>query len=159
MTPFWFLPVAAFLHITEEFIFPGGFVPWYRNYKPSVSPGITVTYLAIVNAVLVIACLLPLALGPLRAVALWLAMASVVFVNALFHIRGTIQTRQYSPGVFTSVVLYIPLSLYGYWFVLSRHYASVGTAVSSAVIGPAYWWFSSFNHSRRARTAPLEKSQ
>lgn len=38
----------------------------------------TVTDSVVVNAVIV--CLLPLALEPLRAVALWLAMASVVFV-------------------------------------------------------------------------------
>jgi hypothetical protein len=150
------MPLAAILHITEEFIFPGGFVPWHRNYRRSVSSSITATYLVVVNAVFVIACVPPFALGPLRGVALWLAMASVVFVNALFHIRGSIQTGQYSPGVITSVLLYIPLSIYGYWFFLSRHYASAGTAVSSAVIGAGYWWFSSFNHSRRARKASLE---
>ncbi len=156
MTLFWLLPVAAILHITEEFIFPGGFVAWYRNYRHAVSSSITATYLVVVNAIFVIACLLPFALGPLRGVALWLTMASVVFVNALFHIRGSIQTGQYSPGVVTSVLMYIPLSIYGYWFLLSKHYASAGTAVSSALIGMGYWWVSSFNHRRRARKASLE---
>jgi hypothetical protein len=75
--------------------------------------------LVVVNAVFVIACVLPFALGPLRGVALWLAMASVVFVNALFHIRGSIQTGQSAPGVITSVLLYIPLSTFGHCFFLS----------------------------------------
>jgi hypothetical protein len=38
------------------------------------------------------------------------AIATVLFVNALAHVFGTLMTRTDSPGLFTAVVLYLPLS-------------------------------------------------
>jgi hypothetical protein len=147
----WLLPSAAILHIIEEFAFPGGFTAWYRNYKISVSSSFTVRYLISINIILVVLCVLPLMLDASNGIALWLTMASVVFFNAFFHIRGMVRTRTYIPGVVSSIIFYIPLAIYGYWYFLSSQKVSVEQAIASGIVGVGYWLFSSFNHKRRAK--------
>jgi hypothetical protein len=147
----WLLPMAAILHIVEEFAFPGGFTAWYRNYKHSVASSFTAKYLINVNVLLVVLCILPLILDVRNSVALWLSMAAVVFFNAFFHIRGAVVERRYVPGVVSSVVLYIPVALFGFWYFLSVQKVPVEQAIVSGSIGVGYWLFSSFNHKRRAK--------
>ena len=151
MILFYLLPAAALLHIVEEFVFPGGFGTWYRNYKQDLSASFTAKYLVVINVILVLLCLLPLVLELATAVALWLTMASVVFFNALFHVRGTVRFGRYSPGVVTSVLVYIPLALYGYWYFLSMHLAPPEQGIASLASGLLYWWLSSLNHKRRSQ--------
>lgn len=147
----WLLPLFAILHIVEEFVYPGGFLEWYRNYKSSIAPSFTVKYIVVINLILIILCILPFAFDIRHAISLWLSMASVIFFNALFHIKGVIKLKRYSPGIITSLLLYIPLTIYGYWFALSNNLASIETAISSFIVGVIYVWFSSFNHGRRAK--------
>jgi hypothetical protein len=153
----WLLPLAAILHIIEEFVFPGGFAAWYRNYKASLAPSFTSRYLIIVNVVLVVMCTLPLLLNPLNGIALWLSMAAVVFFNSFFHIRSVIKTKKYSPGVATSVLMYVPLTSFGYWFFLTTGRTSIEQAVASFAIGIGYWIFASWNHRRRARISSTKR--
>ncbi|HVO72448.1 MAG TPA: HXXEE domain-containing protein [Ignavibacteriaceae bacterium] len=147
----WLLPISAALHITEEFVFPGGFTAWYRNYKQSVSSSFTARYLININLILIILCILPLFLDEIQAVALWLSMASVVFFNAFFHIGAYIRTKKYVPGIVTSILIYIPMALYGYWYFLSSGKVSIEQAITSGSIGIIYLFFSAYNHKRRAK--------
>jgi hypothetical protein len=149
---FWLLPLFVGLHIFEEFVYPGGFSLWYQNYKPSLAASITPRFLIIVNAILVLLTIIPIVIGTRPyGVALWLAIAAVLFGNSTFHIRGAFVSQKYSPGVVTSVLFYLPLSVVGFWFFISNGRASLGTALSSLVIGLSYQWFSSYNHRRRSR--------
>jgi hypothetical protein len=68
----WLLPLAAILHIVEEFVFPGGFAAWYRNYQVLLAASFTSRYLVIVNVVLVVLCILPRLLDSLNGIAFWL---------------------------------------------------------------------------------------
>ena len=36
---------AAALHVSEEFLLPGGFMDWYRRYRPLVQRSITPRFL------------------------------------------------------------------------------------------------------------------
>jgi hypothetical protein len=159
MILFWFLPATAVAHIIEEFAFPGGFAGWYRNYRQSVASSVTGRYLDAINIVFVVLCILPLILDVQNGIALWLSMGSVIFFNAVFHIRGAVRTGKYSPGVVTSVVLYIPIAAYGYWYFLSSEKTSIEQALASFAVGVFYWLFSSFNHRRRARKASAQTYQ
>lgn len=151
MSLFWLLPLAVIMHIIEEFVFPGGFTAWYCFYKEYVSSSLTPAYLIMVNVLWVTFCSLPLVLDTSKAIVIWLSMASIVFVEAIFHIRGTIALRTCSPGAITSIVLYLPLALYGYWHFLSQHQTSKAQALVSGATGMLYWWFSSFSHKRREK--------
>ena len=51
----WSLLAAAVLHITEEFLFPGGFPAWYRRYNADPSR-VTRRFLLIINGGLLVAC-------------------------------------------------------------------------------------------------------
>ena len=155
----WLLPVAAILHIVEEFIFPGGFASWYRNYRVSLAASFTSRYFIIVNVILVVLCTLPLLLDVLTGIALWLSMAAVVFFNSFFHIWSTFKTRRYSPGVVTSLVLYIPLPVYGFWYFLSSGSTSIEQAGTSCTVGIVYWLFASLNHKRRAKASSTTDSR
>ena len=51
----WAPLAPASLHISEEFVIPGGFPAWYRRFRPNPSR-ITTRMLVIVNVALLIAC-------------------------------------------------------------------------------------------------------
>jgi hypothetical protein len=46
---------AAILHMGEEFVYPGGFMLWYRLYREDASR-ITTRFLVIINGALLLAC-------------------------------------------------------------------------------------------------------
>jgi hypothetical protein len=31
------LPAAIMLHVTEEFLYPGGFIEWYKEFRPALA--------------------------------------------------------------------------------------------------------------------------
>lgn len=149
---FWLLPLVVVLHITEEFAFPGGFRLWYQNYKPSIGPSLTNGFLVTVNSLLIAACVISIILGTSpQGVAFWQTVAAILFSNSLFHIVGGVKSQQYCPGIITSIVLYLPLSLYGYWFFITTEQASTGTAIFSFILGSSYQWWSLYNHRRRSK--------
>jgi hypothetical protein len=150
----WAPAVAASAHIFEEFVYPGGFGAWYRRYRPDAALSFTPRFAVGINALLVGVCLLiPLqGLGP-NGLALWLTVAALLVGNALFHIRATFRGKEYSPGVVTSVLAYLPLGLFGYAYFLRSGRASFATAAGAAVLGGSYNFISAWNHRRRARRA------
>jgi hypothetical protein len=149
---FWALPIAAAAHVFEEFGFPGGFKEWYARYRPETAISFTPAFAIGINALLLVLCSIPLLLGLTpQAVALWLTIAAVLVGNTIFHARATLKMREYSPGLVTALLLYLPLGIVGFNHFLRAGYASVGTAISAALIGAAYNVFSANNHRRRAR--------
>lgn len=149
---YWSLLAATSLHIFEEFVFPGGFVEWYRAYRPAVAASLNANFLVGINALLLCSAAAVGIWGSTpRGAASWLTIAALLFANAWFHIRGAFRTKRYSPGMLTAVTLYIPLAVYGYIHLVSTGKASIGTAISAAIIGGSYPFISAANHARRAR--------
>ena len=168
----WWAPLgAAILHIVEEFVYPGGFASWDREYRPSIRDSITPRLHLIMNTLLLVACLLvPVAgmpggaimVGGLRfrsaippslAVAGWLTLAALLFSNALFHLLGTYRTGRVSPGVRTGLLLYVPMALFGYFHFLRTGQASVATATGAAILGGSYHAWAELGHRWRAGAA------
>lgn len=144
--------LCSIAHITEEFVFPGGFVKWYRNYRPAYAASITPRYLLLINSILLGAgaLLAWLGLSWARGPSLWLILAAILGANAYFHIRGTFITRKYSPGVITGTLLYIPLFVIGNIYFLSHHIATLGMATFSLVVGASYQFWSDTAHGARS---------
>jgi Protein of unknown function with HXXEE motif len=172
MTWIWWAPLAAAaLHITEEFVFPGGFADWDRAYRPKIRGSITPGLHVVVNAFLLFLCFSVAlagvapegaALGPARvrsvfpprfASAAWLALAALLASNAVFHLVGAFRTRRYSPGMVTGGLLYLPLALFGYGWFLGRGGVSVGVALLAAVLGGSYHLWAALLHRARTRGA------
>jgi hypothetical protein len=168
----WWAPLlAAVAHIVEEFVYPGGFADWDRAYRPKVRNSITPRLHLVINAAMIFACIsvgvagapggavslggvrIGSVLPPQYAVAGWLALAALLFSNAIFHIVGTVRTGRASPGVRTGLLLYVPLAVYGFWHFLSSGLASFGTAILAALLGGSYHLWASMLHAMRARNS------
>jgi hypothetical protein len=150
----WWAPLFAVLaHIAEEFVYPGGFADWDRAYRPHYRSGITARVLIVVNVGLIALCVGiaasedEISFGafhlrgflPARyAVVEWLTLAALLFANAIFHLKGTVETGRVSPGVGTGVLFYIPLATYGFWYFISAGRISPGAALLAALIGGSY---------------------
>jgi hypothetical protein len=158
VTWIWWAPLgAATLHIIEEFVYPGGFADWDRSYRPEISASITPRFHLVINALLLVLCAQVWELAPLdqtelrwAAGAAWLAVAGLLFSNAVFHVVGTIRTKSRSPGVITAVLIYVPLALYGYWWFLTTERVPPLTALTAAALGGSYPYWARLIHRARA---------
>jgi hypothetical protein len=158
LTWIWWAPLgAATLHIVEEFVYPGGFAEWDRGYRPEFSASITPRLHLVINALLLVLCAQVWELAPLdrtqaRSVAgaAWLAVAALLFSNAVFHVVGSIRTRSRSPGVVTGVLIYVPLALYGYWWFLASKRVPPMAALTAAALGGSYHYWARLIHRARA---------
>ncbi len=107
----FYLFAAAVIHVTEEFFLPGGFISWVKKQAPPIAGRVNVKLAVIVNALFLILCLSSVFLGghyPMFA----LSIAGLLLVNGTAHVIGSIARKSYSPGLVTSLLLYIPLSVY-----------------------------------------------
>lgn len=150
---YWAPLGAASLHIFEEFVYPGGFAAWDRQYRPGIRNSITPQFHVIMNGLLLVACYDVWALRsrPI-GVAAWLTVTTLLFANAVWHVIGSVKTRGYSPGLLTGLLLYVPLTVYGYVRFLHSGQASLLTAVLAFAMGASYQlWVGKVLHHWRAR--------
>ena len=149
---FWILPISVLLHITEEFIFPGGFMNWDREYRPGINQKGHLRFLIIINVALFAICFNPILSGfTSEGIEWWLSIVSILFVNSYFHIKGLMVLKKYSPGVVTSIIIYVPLTIYGYWYFLSLNKILIITGILCFSIGIAYHLISTYNPLRRTK--------
>ena len=139
------LPACVMLHVTEEFLFPGGFIDWYKEFRPALAAGIKPGYIVWINTLMMAVCILPLHWG-LRFVSAWYIVSAIAAANACFHIIGVVVLKKYSPGVITGVLLYLPLFGYASWYLLSTGELSVIRAVIAVAIGVGYHVFEDRGH-------------
>lgn len=119
------LPIVFGLHVTEEFIIPGGFIPWDNVFRPQFTdtPG---SFYVKVNAYPGLFAFLAV-LGAFdyrggygAGIGSWLVFSTFMSWNAIFHLRGAIRTKRYSPGVVTGLALFIPLMIAAYMHFMAN---------------------------------------
>ena len=65
----------------------------------------------------------------------WLLLAGAMFSNAVLQVEETLRTRRVSPGLYTALLMYVPLAVYGF-----RHFFTAGLApVSIAILAALAW--------------------
>jgi hypothetical protein len=102
----WLMPGAYALHILEEWF--GGFPEWVtvlgRNPLPREA-------FVVINAIAFTAMIFAARAAARRESHGWMAVAiaTILLTNGLAHILASLGTASYSPGLFTGVVLYLPL--------------------------------------------------
>ncbi len=112
---------AAAVHIFEEYVYPGGFPAALKNLLPMAVHLFTPVFHLTVNGLFLLVCLCCALIGKANLV-LSLSVFSLVFANAVLHIRGAIVTKRYYPGVISGALIYIPLAVYAYsMFLVSGH--------------------------------------
>jgi hypothetical protein len=126
----WLGMVAYAFHILEEYML--NWRDWARNELKLpvqwndfyVTNGIAVA-LGISQAMLA-------AEVPLAA----LGFAGLMLINGiLMHIVPFVRTGRYSPGVFTAVVMFLPLGTATFWTALSTNLVSPAVAVLGLALG------------------------
>ena len=95
--------IIAILHVIEEYY--GGFIPFVSN----IVPGITLSHFLFINVLFVLYVVVALISDKQTLV---LSVPLLLIVNAAIHSISSIVFWAYSPGVITSVFLYVPVSVY-----------------------------------------------
>lgn len=147
----WAPLVAASLHMSEEFLVPGGFLGWYRGYRADPSR-ISRRFLVIVNAALLVVCCNIALLGrtPL-GIAYWLTISALLCSNGIWHAWASYKSHTYSPGVVTGVAVYVPLAIFGYSQFVRSGAVSIGIAALACVVGGSYQFWSAAYHGLRPK--------
>jgi len=136
----------SLIHVTEEFIFPGGFKKWYIEYRPEVKKGLTDRFLVTINTFVEAIGVLVIFQGPRNGIGTWLILMSALFWNGIFHITGAIKTKKYSPGMISGTLLYIPLFIIGTYEIFQAMDVPVLEAVVCIGIGSLYHILSLTRH-------------
>jgi hypothetical protein len=139
------LPISFGLHFCEEFIFPGGGSDWFKLYRPQYAKAYTESYFFKINTLPLILAVLA-SLGSLDyrgafsffGIRAWLAFLFFLAFNAVFHIRGAIQTKRYSPGVGVGTVLYLPLAICSFIYFLATVIIDPFSAIFCVIIGSLF---------------------
>lgn len=137
----WLMPIVFGLHVFEEFGVPGGFEDWAASYRPVSAETMTRAHLWRANEIGGVAALgVTLSVfdyaGGFTAFGAygWLMVLFTLTENGLYHVRGAVESRRYSPGVMTSLLGYLPLTVLGTFVLVSSGAASI-VAVPICAIG------------------------
>jgi hypothetical protein len=109
------LLIIYMIHQIEEHLWPGGFRQFANAHVfksgdddwPVSEGGVALVNVGYVWAPVLLAALFP---GPLR----WLGLGWVglTLINAITHIVTSIRFRVYNPGLVTSIVLFLPFTIW-----------------------------------------------
>ena len=134
---FWAFVVAACIHVVEEYFFPGGFLETVKRFNPRIAPFATVRFTVLINGLFLVLCLVG-AIVARQNLIFSLSIAGLLLVNALTHLGGTIKMKRYVPGVVTSLLLYLPLSLYAYYSFGMARQITLAEGAITIIIGALY---------------------
>ena len=128
----WSLPAAYLVHVAEEAFGGHGLMEWM-----AAGGGADLSMAEFLGLNLVGAVTLCLASWAARRWKVWrwpLASGATIFVaNGIWHIAICVMTRSYIPGVWTGLLLYIPVG--GILLFRLRHLVSPAHFISAIVIG------------------------
>jgi Protein of unknown function with HXXEE motif len=132
----WLLVASYAAHIVEEWL--GGFPEWLALIAGKPLPR---DAFIVINAVGLAAMIAATRAATRRESLGWLAtaVAALLFVNGLLHLLGSSVTGTYSPGLFTGVILYLPLgqlALLRAWHQAPGH--DFGRGVAAGVVAHVF---------------------
>ena len=127
---FWIATAAYGLHMIEETIYD-----WHGWVRRILKLDAEWSEFYMVNAIVIV-------LGVSCAMVGWrLPAAALIFpafmlVNAvLFHIAPVVVTRVFSPGLFTAVLLFLPVGCWAYWGAWRDGMLTAGAVIISGGVG------------------------
>lgn len=128
----WILPAAFLAHMAEEAFGGNGLMEWM-----AAGGGVRLSMAEFLGLTLAGAGMLCLAAWAARRSKVWrwpLVSGATIFVaNGIWHIAICMMTRTYIPGLWTGLLLYIPVG--GILFLRLRHLMPPWLFASATVIG------------------------
>lgn len=107
----WLFPLTYLIHIAEEYVAGVALAPSPNKIRGA---NMTATQFLILNGFACALLVLGMILSRRYGFRQWLlvCLATVVMVNGLFHIAGTIRIAgRYNPGLISGVLIWIPLGI------------------------------------------------
>jgi Protein of unknown function with HXXEE motif len=137
--PLAWAPVPVyFWHQTEEWVWPGGFLPWVnREVLGSDDDEFPITRRLgfAINVGGGWALAAASGLRGLRSPALASAVHAMLAANAAFHVTQSARARRYTPGLVTAVVLLAPVSAAGLTAIARHPRGGVRSVALGAAVG------------------------
>lgn len=107
----WVTFALLLLHIAEETA--AGFPAWATAHFGTTTPGFySLSHIPLVAAAAYVARHGARPDASARALAASIMVQAALGANGIFHIGSTLLFRQYSPGLITSVGLFVPFTIY-----------------------------------------------
>lgn len=111
INPVWLFPATYILHLCEEYFAGGGFPLWaQRTLRLQFSDAEFVAWNAVALALMCLGAWLVSRDPRFRFIEI--AVAVAVLGNVAAHVLGSVTTRTYSPGLFTGIVLWMPVGVH-----------------------------------------------
>lgn len=104
----WLFVPAFAIHVTEEWF--AGFTTWVAQVAGRAMPD--AAFLSI-NAIAMLLLIVGIRAAARSESNGWIAVtiATIALVNTVSHAAGSLLMQSYSPGLFSAVVLYVPLGV------------------------------------------------
>lgn len=130
----WLLPTVACLHVFEEFAFPGSLKGWIASYKPKRLK--SNFYYFVANASIILgAFIIAIKAEDILGYRIYLFIIDVLGWNAFTHIRGTLQKKQYCPGIISGSLLCLPLMVLSNTYFVKTNSVDIYSALLFICIG------------------------
>jgi hypothetical protein len=138
------LPITFAVHVFEEFTFPGKGSDWFRAYHAEYDHVYNDSFFFKINAIpLVLSLLVTLSTFNFAGgfgfwgIRAWLVFLCMQAFNVSFHIRGAIKlkTKQPSPGMLSAILLYIPLTIASFFYLLKTGTVDIFSAIICIALG------------------------
>jgi hypothetical protein len=137
----WYLPAAYGFHVVEEAFGGSGLMEWM-----AAGGGVRLSLSEFIGLNLVGALIMCLAAWAARKSKVWrwplASGATIVFVNGICHIAVCVMTRSYVPGVWTGLLLYLPVGgilLFRLRHIMSPRLFASAIAIGMAIHGITIW--------------------
>ena len=135
----WIHVVLLLVHQYEEYVYPGGFKEYFNqhivNNIPVMSTPLNDKGIFIVNVVLAWTAYFASAIYGNRLPLLIIGLLGVTILNGVLHTIVFIIKREYNPGLFSGMFLFIPFGVYFLLKMVSMAPGSLLPALLVFVIG------------------------
>ena len=129
--------IASVLHMVEEYFFPGGFMTVMKRMNPSFAPFVNAPMAIVINGLQLLLCVIVIFVG-VSNLAFSLSVAALLFINGLAHLGGAVRLKGYAPGVITGSIIYIPLSVYSFYYFTTSGQLNAWDAIIAGALGVLY---------------------
>jgi len=141
----WLAPLLLVIHNFEEYLTMPAFISRYWQDLPAFISNITSWSSHQFSVALIIVTLIAFlftyfgSISEANGTGMFLAITTqvVLLINAVQHIGASIWLRTYTPGVLTSIILYLPLLSYLILRSLKEGYISKKLLIYSFILGIA----------------------
>jgi Protein of unknown function with HXXEE motif len=133
----WLVVAASVIHVTEEYLWPGGFLDAMRETAPRFAFAVNAPVAVVINAMFVGGVIAAALVGS-RAPVFALSAAALIAVNGWGHAAGTLRGRRYIPGALSGLLLSQPVAVLAYLEFGRAGLLSAIVVMASLFLGVAY---------------------